>query len=205
MALQLATSELAGSNGVTSSMRLVVAAFLLVSCTTPRDSQRSSSAAAQPSPSAAVEVPEPAPHYQEHPDIAPDELGERAEAGAGAIEPCSFAEPPPLSQAPPRIRSGPPVTNYIPPEIVMRPIRERAACLRRCYQAGLLHDPNLKGRVAVRFVIDADGWVRRARVTDNQLASDAVVECVRQVFLGLHYEEPDDAITVVYPVVFAPQ
>ncbi|MCA9596840.1 MAG: AgmX/PglI C-terminal domain-containing protein [Myxococcales bacterium] len=169
---------------------------LLVSCAAPREPDHG--------PSAAVTVPEPAPHYKQHPDVAPDELGESVAQDAGSQAPCQVVEPPPLSQPPPRIRSGPPVTNYISPQVVMRPIRERAACLRRCYQAGLARDPSLEGRLVIRFVVDADGWVRRAQLQESQLASDDVGECVRQVFLGLHYEPLHDAITVVYPVVFAP-
>lgn len=160
---------------------------------------------------------EPPPHYHDYPDIPPDELGGATSAGSNDVnsydaqfltdaalpEQCPVSEMPPAAP-PPRIRSGPPITNYIPPEIIMRPIRARAACFRGCYQAGLARNAKLAGRVAVRFVIDTDGWVRRTRIDRDELGDAEVADCIRRAFVGLRYAEPGDQITVVYPVVFAP-
>lgn len=112
--------------------------------------------------------------------------------------------PPPAKQA--RIRSGPPVTNYIPPEVIKRPIRARAACFRGCYRAGLARDPKLAGRIATRFVIDLDGWVRKVRIVEDELGDADVADCVRRAFVGLQYAAPEGgSVTVVYPLVFQPE
>lgn len=149
---------------------------------------------------------EPAPHYKEHPDVPPDELGtpEPRDAGAAPDE-CPMTEPP--DEAPrARIRSGPPVTNYIPPEIIKRPIRARAACFRGCYRAALSRNPELHGRIATRFVIDLDGWVRKVRVVEDELGDHDFADCIRRAFVGLQYPEPEgESVTVVYPLVFQPE
>src|SRR5262249_23012084 len=120
---------------------------------------------------------------------------------------CPMSEPPPAPSAKPRrIASGPPVTNYIPPEVIMRPIRKRAACFRGCYQAGLSRNAKLSGRIAIRFVVDLDGWVRRAPVVEDELGDRDVTECVRRAFVGLQYPEPEGGeVTVVYPLQFNPE
>ena len=157
---------------------------------------------------------DPPPHYHDNAAIAPDELNgsKRAPPGTAAAETtaivaadCPMSEPPP-PQAPARIRSGPPVTNYIPPEIIMKPIRNRAACFRGCYRAGLARNETLSGRMVVRFVIDIDGWVRKARVWESELADSDVVDCVRRAFVGLSYPKKREGgpVTIVYPLQFTP-
>lgn len=166
-------------------------------------------------PAPSVEASEPPPHYHNYPEIPPDELGEpqlaaQPDGGAAAdaalerSEACPTSEPPP-NTTPPRIASGPPVTNYIPPSVIMAPIRSRAGCFRGCYRAGLARNPGLNGRIATRFVIDTDGWVRRARIVTDELGDLDVADCVRRAFIGLRYEAlADGNVTVVYPLQFSP-
>jgi len=185
--------------------------LLLAACVAACTARPETKSGLDPAPS--VEVSEPPPHYKEHPEVPPDELGEpkvasvpAADAGAELGEACPTSEPPPYTAPPPRIASGPPVTNYIPPSVIMRPIRARAGCFRGCYQAGLARNPALSGRIATRFVIDTDGWVRRARIVDDELGDRDVADCVRRAFIGLQYSQPEGGpITVVYPLVFAPE
>ena len=159
----------------------------------------------------AEEAKEPPPHYHDNSAIPSDELGSPPDAGpapdaAVVADECPMSEPPPPPAMPSKsIRSGPPVTNYIPPELIMRPIRKRAACFRGCYQAGLARNAKLAGRISIRFVVEVDGWVRRARIVENELGDADVGECVRRSFVGLLYPSPEGGeVTVVYPLRFAP-
>jgi hypothetical protein len=162
-------------------------------------------------PSAAVG--EPPPHYHEYPEIPPDELGEPPspvakpprEAASDLPDDCPMSEVPPPFAAPRRIRSGPPVTNYIPPAVIMTPIRARAPCFRGCYDAGLARSSEREGKILLRFVIDEDGWVRTVRVVEETLGDSGVVDCVRRAFVGLKYPVPEGGrVTVVYPLRFSP-
>src|SRR5206468_2121858 len=108
---------------------------------------------------------------------------------------------PPLTAAKPQLRAGPPVTNYIPPEVIMRPIRARFHCFRKCYEQGLAENPRLGGRITVHFVVDRDGWVRTTKLNGTELADARVSECIVREFVGLRYPSPEgDRISVVYPL-----
>jgi hypothetical protein len=149
--------------------------------------------------------PEPPIELHPHPDIPPDDLGDVA-ADGGSVG-CRELPAPPNAPPAPRMQSGPPVTNYIPAEVVMRPVRTRARCMRACYQAALAHHPALAGRVAVQFVVDTDGWVRIARVNADETGDAAFAACVARQLLGLRLPEPGGParVTVVYPIVFTPE
>jgi hypothetical protein len=171
---------------------------------------------------------EPPPEYHAHPDVPPDDLTAAAVPDSGASSddaaqpgdsggptkadnepspPCvALPAPPPAPPAgPPQIQSGPPVTNHIPAELVMRPIRKRAPCFRRCYEEALQRDPASGGRIAVRFVVDTDGWVRTARVERDDTHDPELAGCIARQFVGLLYPQPDGGrITVVYPIELAP-
>jgi outer membrane biosynthesis protein TonB len=87
----------------------------------------------------------------------------------------------------------------------MRPIRARAACIRRCYEDALARNPAIAGRVSVRFVVAEDGWVRRARVERDETGDSAFAECVARQLVGLAYPAPDGGpVTVIYPFTFSP-
>jgi hypothetical protein len=168
-------------------------------------------------------APSPILHLADHSDIPPDELGLGVPSVAtsastappiASAAPVASVEPVPLCAAPAkppaaapshRIRSGPPLTNYIPPEIIMRPIRKRAACFRACYVAALARDPALRGRVVVHYVIEDDGWVRAASVGKGSDMPDDVAKCIADQFVGLAYPSPEGArIEVHYPLTFEP-
>jgi hypothetical protein len=149
--------------------------------------------------------PEPPIELHPHPDVPPDDLGDAA-PDADSIG-CLDLPAPPSAPASPRIQSGPPVTNYIPAEVVMRPVRTRARCMRACYQVALARRPALAGRVAVQFVVDTDGWVRVARVNADDTGDAPFAACVARQLIGLRFPEPGGGarVTVVYPIVFTPE
>jgi hypothetical protein len=164
--------------------------------------------------------PDPPIHLHPHPEIPADEPWREPSRDASAptasaydaatgppFVACRSATDvvPPLPAVKPQLRAGPPVTNYIPPEIIMRPIRSRFKCFRKCYEQGLAANPRLGGRISVHFVVDRDGWVRTAKLNGSELADARVSECIVREFVGLRYPSPEgDRISVVYPLVFAP-
>jgi hypothetical protein len=78
--------------------------------------------------------------------------------------------------------------------------------MRACYEEGLARDAALTGRVAVRFIIDTDGWVRSAYLSADETGDAAFAACVVRQFVGLRYPDPDGGrVTVVYPLVFLPE
>jgi len=97
------------------------------------------------------------------------------------------------------------VSGRIPPEVIQRVVRQNFGRFRLCYQNALRNNPNLSGRVAVRFVIGRDGAVGSAASGGSDLPDAAVVSCVVRAFYGLSFPSPDGGIvTVTYPIVFSP-
>lgn len=145
------------------------------------------------------EAEDPAPEYEDHSDVAPDQL----DAGTSLAAECeALPEPPAAAKAASRVLSGPPVTNHFPPEVIMRPMRARMTCIRACYHRALQREPSLEGRVVVQFVVDTDGYARRAKSKDSEAAMADVSRCVAAQIVGMRFPAPDGAVTVIYPFVF---
>jgi hypothetical protein len=88
---------------------------------------------------------------------------------------------------------------------VLRVVRQRQAAFRDCYQPGLLN-PDLAGRVSVRFVIDPEGNVSNIGNGGSDMADGTVVSCVVHAFYGLSFPPPEHGIaTVTVPIDFAPR
>jgi hypothetical protein len=97
------------------------------------------------------------------------------------------------------------VSGRLPPEHVRGIVRAGYARMRSCYEAGLLRNPELEGRLSIRFVIGRSGRVREARIQETSLSDSAVTKCVLGVFSALEFMAPDPGeVTVVYPIHFAP-
>ncbi len=107
---------------------------------------------------------------------------------------------------PPQVRMGATtVTGSLPPEVVQRIVRQNYGRFRLCYENGLRNNPNLQGRVSVRFVIGRDGSVSNVGNAGSDLPDASVVACVVRSYQGLTFPEPEAGIvTVVYPIMFSP-
>ncbi|MBW2528998.1 MAG: energy transducer TonB [Deltaproteobacteria bacterium] len=107
--------------------------------------------------------------------------------------------------APPTVRIGPTtVSGRIPPEVIQRIVRQNFGRFRLCYENGLRNNPNLQGRVAVRFIIGRDGRVSNVGGAGD-LPDSGVISCVTRAFYGLSFPAPDGGIVQVsYPIVFTP-
>jgi hypothetical protein len=119
----------------------------------------------------------------------------------------------------PSIRCGPPpdappgtaggctatVSGRLPPEAVQRIVRQSFGRFRLCYEDGLRSDPQLEGRVSVKFVIDRQGGVSMAADAGSDLHDESVVSCVVRGFQALSFPAPESGIvTVIYPLVLSP-
>ncbi|MBI5532263.1 MAG: AgmX/PglI C-terminal domain-containing protein [Deltaproteobacteria bacterium] len=106
----------------------------------------------------------------------------------------------------PQVRMGATtVSGRLPPEVIQRIVRQNFGRFRLCYENGLRANPNLQGRVAVRFVIDRAGAVSSVTNAGSDLPDQGVVSCVVRSFHGLSFPQPEGGIvTVYYPILFSP-
>lgn len=106
----------------------------------------------------------------------------------------------------PRVRMGATtVSGRLPKEVIQRIVRQNFGRFRLCYEKGLGANPNLEGRVSVRFVINRDGSVSNVSNGGSSIPDATVVNCVVRAFYGLSFPKPEGGIvTVVYPIMFSP-
>ena len=106
----------------------------------------------------------------------------------------------------PTIRQGATQVNgRLPPEVIQRIVRQNFGRFRLCYENGLRTNPNLQGRVAVKFVIDRAGSVSTASDGGSDIPDQGVISCVVRGFGNLSFPQPEGGIvTVVYPIIFNP-
>ena len=107
---------------------------------------------------------------------------------------------------PPQVRMGATqVSGRLPPEVIQRIVRQNFGRFRLCYENGLRNNPNLQGRVSVRFVIGRDGAVSNVSNGGSDMPDGGVVSCVVRAFYGLSFPQPEGGIvTVTYPIMFSP-
>jgi hypothetical protein len=105
----------------------------------------------------------------------------------------------------PKMRPGiTQVSGRLPSEVIQRIVRQNFGRFRQCYETGLRSNPNLEGRVAVRFVIGRDGAVSNVS-GGGDLPNAQVTSCVASAFYGLSFPAPDNGIvTVTYPILLTP-
>jgi len=96
------------------------------------------------------------------------------------------------------------VNGRLPPEVIQRIVRQNFGRFRLCYENGLRTNPNLQGRVAVKFVIDRAGSVSTASDggSDIRIRRSSPASFVGSKPL---VPQPEGGIvTVVYPIIFNP-
>jgi len=106
----------------------------------------------------------------------------------------------------PSVRQGATQVNgRLPAEVIQRIVRQNFGRFRLCYENGLRTNPNLSGRVSVKFVIDRAGSVATAQDGGSEIPDQTVVGCVVRGFGNLSFPQPEGGIvTVVYPIIFNP-
>jgi hypothetical protein len=72
-----------------------------------------------------------------------------------------------------------------------------------CYEQGREHNPELAGRLEVRFAINPDGTVVQAQAVESSLPSK-VSRCVVNVFYSLRLPQQDGQVIAQYPMFFDP-
>ncbi|WNG39097.1 AgmX/PglI C-terminal domain-containing protein [Archangium violaceum] len=90
-------------------------------------------------------------------------------------------------------------------DALARYVKSRLRSIQGCYEKELKRNPNLKGKVLVRFSIRPTGRTGEIEIEENTLGSDAVASCIRAVIRGWVFPfKPDDDVSVAYPFVFSP-
>ncbi len=87
---------------------------------------------------------------------------------------------------------------------VARVMNGRAGAVRACYEMHLQRNPELAGRLEVRFTIEEDGTISGLTVTANDLGQE-VAACVLRQIANLTFPKPAGGVCVIrWPYRFKP-
>ena len=100
--------------------------------------------------------------------------------------------------------------STVDPDTIRKLLREHIPQFRYCYQNELDVNKNpegLQGRMNFRFVIGSNGRVTRSEITSEEITSDKVRDCIKNVLQGIQFPAPSGGKTVeVYqPMNFYPK
>jgi TonB family protein len=98
------------------------------------------------------------------------------------------------------------VTGSLDKEIIRREVRRHLNEVRYCYEQGLVRQPQLVGRLVVRFTIAATGRVLAAAPQSSTLGVASVENCVVQAVQRWQFPQPAGGglAMVSYPFQFSP-
>ncbi len=85
-------------------------------------------------------------------------------------------------------------------------VRARIGLIKACYENQLKRNPNLKGKIRIRFTILETGGLTDVAVVENSLGSPEVASCIVGTMRGWRTPfRPSGTVTVEYPFVFSAQ
>ena len=86
-------------------------------------------------------------------------------------------------------------------------IKSNIKMLRYCYQKELTDNPELAGKIVVKFVIAKDGTVSSATTKSSTMDNAAVESCINSRFMRFQFSEPSGGgiVIVSYPFLFRPE
>jgi TonB family protein len=87
---------------------------------------------------------------------------------------------------------------------VAKVVNRRLGALKGCYEQALKRNPQLSGKVTIRFTISGSGKVTTARTTLNELTPQ-VGNCMVAAFKRFRFPPPEGGtVTFEYPFMFTP-
>ena len=91
--------------------------------------------------------------------------------------------------------------------VVRQKIRKDLPKINRCYESVLRYEPELAGKVSVRFAVVRTGYVKGLHVVENTTGNDKVERCVARVVSAMRFprRRTGKSLQFTFPFVFAPQ
>ena len=105
-----------------------------------------------------------------------------------------------------RIGGDPIILGALDKSLIDAVIKRHMNQIRYCYQRELNKNPNLGGKITVKFVIAKDGSVSSAQTKNSTMKNPAVESCINSRFMRFKFPEPKGGgiVIVSYPFIFAP-
>ncbi|MDF1563513.1 MAG: AgmX/PglI C-terminal domain-containing protein [Deltaproteobacteria bacterium] len=91
-------------------------------------------------------------------------------------------------------------------EVIARIVRRHQNEIKYCYERELQKDPNLYGKIAILWIIDATGAVAKATVAQTTMGNSEVENCIITRVKRWRFPQPKGGgiVQVTYPWIFKP-
>ncbi len=76
-------------------------------------------------------------------------------------------------------------------DAVQRQIRKRLPAIKFCYELGLKKNPDIRGKIILKFTVDATGRVSESSVSSDTLGDAIVSACIAAKLKTLSFEKPE--------------
>ena len=98
---------------------------------------------------------------------------------------------------------APAVDGELDPSLVSKEVRTRIGAIKACYERALKRNPNLSGKIKVRWTITAAGTVSAVEIEEDNLGDNEVSSCIKGLVIRWRFPAPSGgSVEVVYPFVF---
>jgi TonB family protein len=98
---------------------------------------------------------------------------------------------------------APAVDGELDPSLVSKEVRARIGAIKACYDRALKRNPNLSGKVKIRWTITAAGTVSSVEIEEDSMGDTEVSSCIRGLVSRWRFPAPSGgSVDVVYPFVF---
>ena len=98
---------------------------------------------------------------------------------------------------------APSVDGTLDPSLVSKEVRARIGAIKACYDRALKRNPNLSGKVKIRWTITAAGTVSAVEVEEDSMGDAEVSSCIKGLVSRWRFPAPSGgSVDVVYPFVF---
>jgi hypothetical protein len=88
---------------------------------------------------------------------------------------------------------------------IMDVLRRRMGGIKSCYEKRLKRNPELKGKVVIRFVIHSGGAVTEAEIVENTTGDGDLGACIAERIRSVRFPSAEGAdTTVTYPIILVP-
>ena len=97
--------------------------------------------------------------------------------------------------------------GHIDAFVVRQKISKDLPKINRCYESALRYEPELAGKVSLRFAVVRTGLVKGVQVLENTTGNDNVERCVARVVNAIRFprRRTGKSLRFTFPFVFAPQ
>jgi len=96
------------------------------------------------------------------------------------------------------------IVGHISKEMILKTVKQHRNEVRGCYEKALQSDPDLEGRVVLKFVITPTGYVAMTQIASSTLGHPGVETCIKDAALKWIFpaHESGGLSIVNYPFVF---